>query len=206
MGALGVKVGEGGAVDGGEIGADGVGEDAVGLPAGMRDLVLGGGAAGSFGVAPVVLGDEVFNGVGEDGLEGWGGFDGEGVPVSGVLPLVADAEDLRGAGDGVAGGAGGVGLFVEGVGDEGDGAAGDELADEDNAAFACAIGLCAADVEAEVDLFELSVEGDGDAQDADAGEEEADKRDEAMTFKEVKLYTGGGARGRGWRGLRCTAP
>jgi hypothetical protein len=79
----------------------------------------------------------------------------------------------------VARGDGEVGLVVEGAGDPGDGAARDELADEDDAALEAAVGFAAADVEAEVDLLKARVQRDGEALDADAVEEEGDEGDVA---------------------------
>src|ERR1017187_5061823 len=103
----------------------------------MLDAVLGGVAAGAFGVAPVVLGDELFFAAGCDGLRGWGGFDGEGLPDVFVSPGVADVERIGRGDDAVAHGERGVGLLVERVGDERDRGAGDELANEYDAALAC---------------------------------------------------------------------
>jgi hypothetical protein len=87
----------------------------------------------------------------------------------------------------VAHGKRGVGLLVERVCDEGDGGAGDKLADEDDAALAGAVGLGAGDVEAEVYFFEARVEGDGEALDADAVEEESDQRGVAAALEEVEF-------------------
>jgi len=108
----------------------------------------------------------------------------------GVTPGVTDVERFRCGGDGVAGGEGGVGLFVEGAGEEGDGDARDELAEEDYAAFAGAVAFGAGDIEAEVDFFEAGVEGDGEAFDADAVEEEADEGDVAFVLVEVEFEAG----------------
>lgn len=104
------------------------------------------------------------------------------MPAAAELPSVLCGEERVGGGELAAGGDGDVGLFVDAAGDEGDGAARDELADEDDAAFDAAVGLAAADVETEVDLFETGVEGDGEAFDADAVEEEGDEGDVAAGF------------------------
>ena len=95
-------------------------------------------------------------------------------------------------------GEGGVGLFVEAVCDQRDGRLGDELAEEDDAAFAGGVfisGLGAGDVEAEIDLGETGVEGDRETSDADPVEEEADERDEAAAFVQVELHAGWEVRG-----------
>lgn len=51
--------GEGGAVEEAEVEGDLVALETVGLPAGVLDLIDGGAAVAAFGVAPVVLGDEL---------------------------------------------------------------------------------------------------------------------------------------------------
>ena len=104
-----------------------------------------------------------------------------------MLPGVLDVKRLRCGGEAVAGGERCVGLLIERVREEGDCGAGDELADEDDAALAGAVGLGAADVEAEVYFFEARVEGDGDALEADAVEEEADERDVAGVLVEIEF-------------------
>jgi len=184
-GLLVVEVGEGGAVEGGEVGVEGGVEDGVGEPAGVFDLIGRGGGVAAFGVAPVMLGDEVFFAVGLDGLgRGRGGY-GEAVGLAAAVPAVVDVEGFGREVDAVMGWDCGVGLLVEAFGDEGDGGAGDELADEDYAAFVCAVGFLAADVEAEVYFFEARVEGDGETLDADAGEEEGYQGDVALVLEEV---------------------
>ena len=117
-----------------------------------------------------------------------------------VLPTVANVQGVGGVRDGVAGAQGGVGLFVELVGDEGDGVAGDDLADEDDAAPAGAVGVGAGDVEAEVYFFKTGVEGDGEVLEADFFEEEADEGDVAVALVEVELDARGYPWGKGFGG------
>ena len=117
-----------------------------------------------------------------------------------VLPAVTDVQGFEVTGDGVAGGQGSVRLFVELVGDEGDGMAGDDLADEDDAAPADAVWVYPDDVEAEVYLFKTGVEGDGEALEANFVEEEADQGDVAVALVEVELDARGYPWGKGFGG------
>ena len=119
------------------------------------------------------------------------GLDSERMPGAAVLPVVLDVERLRAVEDAVAGWQSRVGLFVEGVRDESDGGARDELADEDDAAAVGAVGFGTADVEAEVHFLETGVEGDGEAFEADAIEEEADEGDEAGVLVEIEIEAAG---------------
>jgi hypothetical protein len=114
-----------------------------------------------------------------------------------VAPGVADGEYAGRGRDAVAHGERGVGLLVERVCDEGDGGAGDELADEDDAALAGAVGLGAGDVKAEVHFFEARVEGDGEAENADTVEEESDEGDVATALVEIEFDAGREPRGEG---------
>lgn len=82
-----------------------------------------------------------------------------------------------------------VGLVVDEFGDEGGEAAGDELADEDDASAALAGGL--ADVGAEVDLGEVGAAWDGDAFDAAVEEVEGDEADEGLVVEGVGFETFG---------------
>ena len=84
-------------------------------------------------------------------------------------------------------GDGGVWLLVERVGDEGDGGARDEFADENYSAFAGAVRLSAGNVKAEIDLFEAGVEWDGKAEDADSVEEKSDEGDVAAVLKQIEF-------------------
>lgn len=101
--------------------------------------------------------------------------------------------------DGVAGGefwagemvirahaAGDVIFVVEAVGEDGDSAARDDLANEDDAAPEFA-GDFAAHIIAKVDLGEVGVPGERDAEEADVFETEADDADVGLTVVEVRL-------------------
>jgi len=86
-------------------------------------------------------------------------------------------------------GSGDVIFVVEAVGDNGDGAAGDDLAGEDDAAteFACDV---AADVISEIDFGEVGVAGDAEAEQAHVFELKADDADVGLTVVEIGLGAG----------------
>jgi hypothetical protein len=81
-------------------------------------------------------------------------------------------------------GAGDVVFVVEAVGDEGDEAARDDFADEDDATAEFVVD-CAADVEAKIDFREACVAGNGNAEQAAGVETEADDADVGLALVEV---------------------
>jgi hypothetical protein len=179
--------GEGRAVERGEIGLDVEAADRIDGPTGMLDAVLGGVAARALGVAPVMLGDELFDAAGLDGLRGWRGFHGDALPDSFVEPGIADAERIGRGGDAAAHGDSCVRLLVKGVGRNGDRSTRHKLADEDDPALACAVCLGAGDIEAEVYFLEAGVERDSNALDADAVEKESNEGDVAAALVEIEF-------------------
>ncbi len=78
--------------------------------------------------------------------------------------------------------------MIEAVGEDRDGAARDDLADEDHTA-ADFIVDGAADVVAEVDLGEAAVAGDGKAEEPHVLETEADDADVGLAIVQVGLGT-----------------
>ena len=111
-----------------------------------------------------MLGDEFFFGADGEWLGLALGGDVEALPAGWLMPAVGDVAGVAFFFDGVVHGQGEVGFVVDAVGDGGDGPAGDEFADEDDAASPFVVGGLVADVEAEVDFFKVGVEGDGDAE------------------------------------------
>ena len=112
---------------------------------------------------------------------------GGGFP--GVFERVAGGEFGAGDLDFAAHGAGDVVFVVEAVGNERDGAAGDDLADEDDAA-ADFVADDAAHVVAEVDFGEAGVAGDGQAEEAHVFEAEADDADVGLAVVEIGFGAG----------------
>ena len=157
VGLPGLKMGECGAVLGGEVELDDVAVNGVDVPAGVRDLVAGGALGAAASEAPVVLGDELFDAAGADGLGEGRGFHGEAAPAFSPVPAVFDREAIRALVAGMPGASGLVGFAVDRVRDGGDSEAWDELLEKDDAAMAGAGAVSVADVEAEVDLFEAPV-------------------------------------------------
>lgn len=111
----------------------------------------------------------------------------------GVLPVVGDfvfdGEVRTGDLDFAAHGAGDVVFVVKAIGNDGDGAAGDDLAGEDDAAADFGADR-AAYIVPEVDLGEVGVAGDGEAEQADILEEEADDADVGLAVVEIRFGAG----------------
>jgi len=172
----GVHVGPGGAVEGGPVEIDLDCAHRADLPAWVFDAVDECAAAAGGAVAPGVLLEVVFKGVVRRGAGVVVGGGGDLVPAV-VRPDGIGGFDAITFGSGLgAHGSGAVGLVVEEAGGPGDEGAGDELADEDDAAARLG-GGARADVEAEVELREVAVAWPWDSEDAGVLESEGDEAD-----------------------------